>query len=396
MVTDVVMPRYSLTMEKGTVVKWLRKEGEAVEKGQPLVEVEADKVTTEVESPASGILLKICALEESEVPVGEPLAFVGKLGEPLPEVQAVSEVEMAAEAENMSPARGKTLELREREVGRIRASPVARRLAKQHGVDLAEIRGTGPRGRITKEDVLQFVELVRDTRVVKEILPFKGMQKTIAERMTQSIKTAAHCSVAIEVDASRIVALRERVNALLKTEGRPGVSYTDILVKAVAAGLKENPILNSTLEGDKLKVFEDVNVGIAVEVEGDKTSGLLVPVVRRADRKSLHEVAEEARDLVERARTGKASHEDLTGGTFTITNLGMYGVESFVPIINPPETAILGVGAIREKPVLIEGEVKIKPIVNLTLSFDHRVVNGASGAKFMQRLKQILEKEISE
>jgi len=396
MVTDVVMPRYSLTMEKGTVVKWLKKEGEAVEKGEPLVEVEADKVTTEVESPISGILLRICASEETEVPVGEPLAFVGKLGEPLPEIQAVSGVEMAAEAEVMSLVRGKTLELREREVGKVRASPVARRLAKQHGVDLGEVRGTGPKGRITKEDVLRFVDLARDARVVKEILPLEGMQKTIAERMTRSIKTAAHCSVTIEVDASRMIAIRQRMNAVPKTEGKPGVSYTDMLVKAVAAGLKENLILNSTLEGDKLKVFEDVNVGIAVEVEGDKTSGLLVPVVRRADKKSLYEIAEETRSVIERARAGRASREDLTGGTFTITNLGMYGVESFLPIINPPETAILGVGAIREKPALIEGEINMEPLVNLTLSFDHRVVNGASAARFMQRLKQILEKEISE
>ncbi|MDH5795434.1 MAG: E3 binding domain-containing protein, partial [Candidatus Bathyarchaeota archaeon] len=171
MVTDIVMPRYSLTMEKGTVVKWLRREGEPVEKGEPLVEVEADKVTTEVESPVSGILLKTCASEETEVPVGQPLAFVGKPGEPLPEIQAFREVKAPREAEVVSSIRQQTAEPAEEELEKVRASPVARRLAKQHGVDLARIRGTGPRGRITKEDVLQFVELARDTRVVKEILP---------------------------------------------------------------------------------------------------------------------------------------------------------------------------------------------------------------------------------
>lgn len=396
MVTDVVMPRYSLTMEKGTVVKWLKREGEAVEKGEPLVEVEADKVTTEVESPVSGFLLRISAPEETEIPVGNPIAFIGEPGEPIPEIEAIHGEKAAREAEGVGLQREEALGRREKEVKKTRASPVARRLAKQHGVDLAEVRGTGPKGRITKEDVLRFVDLARDARIVKEVLPLKGMQKTIAERMARSIKTAAHCSVTIEVDASRMIGLRQRMNAGLETEGKPGVSYTNMLVKAVAAALKENLILNSTLEGDRLKVFEDVNVGIAVEVENDRTSGLLVPVVRRADKKSLYEIAEETRSIFERAKAGRASHEDLTGGTFTITNLGMYGVESFLPIINPPETAILGVGAIREKPALIEGEINMKPLVNLTLSFDHRVVNGASAARFMQRLKQILEKEISE
>jgi len=186
------------------------------------------------------------------------------------------------------------------------------------------------------------------------------------------------------------------MNTELKKEGKAGVSYTAMLVKAVAEGLVENPILNSSLEGDQIKVFGDINIGIAVEVEGDKTSGLLVPVVHRAGEKSLSEISEETRSLIERARTGQASHDDLTGGTFTVTNLGMYGVETFVPIINPPEAAILGVGAIREKPVPVEGEIRIRPLMYLTLSFDHRVVNGASAARFMQRLKQILEKEISE
>jgi len=274
-----------------------------------------------------------------------------------------------------------------------RASPVARRLAKQHGADLAQIRGTGPSGRITREDVLQFVELQKDTRAVREIMPFRGMQKRIAERMSQSIRTAAHCSITIEVDASHMMALRQRMNEESKAKGRAGPSYTDIFVKAIAKALKEHPVLNSTLEGDRVKVFEDVNMGVAVEVETNGASGLLVPVIRKADRKSLMEISEESRSLIERARTGRSSHEDLTGGTFTITNLGMYGVETFVPIINPPETAILGAGSIIEKPVSVRGEIEVRPLMRLTLSFDHRVVNGASAARFMQRLKETLEKE---
>jgi len=394
MVTDVVMPRYSLTMKKGTVTKWLKKEGEPVKKGEPIVEIEADKVTTEVEAPASGVLLKICASEEIEVPVGRPIAFIGEPGETVPKVEMISEAEAALGEGAAVLALAPRPERGEKEAEKIRASPLARKLAEDHGIDLTQIPGTGPGGRVTREDVLHFIELHKDTRVVKEVLPIRSMQKTIAERMSLSIKTAAHCSVTIEVDASRMVELRRRINAELETAGKKGVSYTDILVKATATVLKENPILNSTLENDRLKIFEDINIGIAVNVEGDKISGLLVPVVRRADKRSLIEVSEESRALIERARTGKALREDLTGGTFTITNLGMYGIETFVPIINPPETAILGAGAIIEKPVLVQGEVKVRPSMHLTLSFDHRIVNGATAARFIQRLKQILEEEI--
>jgi len=394
MVTDVVMPRYSLTMEKGAVVKWLKKEGEPVEKDEPLVEIEADKVTTEVESPASGVLLKICAPEETEVPVGEPLAYIGKPSESIPETKVIRKPEAVRQNEEAFPPA--ELPEPEGEPGKARASPLARSLAKQYRIDLTQMRGTGPRGRITREDVLRLIELPKDARVVKEIIPLKGIQKTIAERMSRSIRTAAHCSITVEVDASRMTWLRERMNSELEPKGKEGVSYTDMLVKAAATALKENPALNSNLEDDKLKVFEDVNIGVAVEVETDGKSGLLVPVVRQADRKSLAEISQEVGSLIERARASKASHEDLTGGTFTVTNLGMYGVETFVPIINPPETAILGVGAVVEKPVVVQGKIETRPSMHLTLSFDHRVVNGAPAARFMQRLKQILEYVISE
>jgi pyruvate dehydrogenase E2 component (dihydrolipoamide acetyltransferase) len=392
MVTDIVMPRYSLTMQKGTVVKWLKNEGDSIEKGMPIVEVEADKVTTEVESLVSGILLKICAQEQTEVPVGKPLAYVGKPGEPIPETVELEETPVVQEKMPAVEASIEKLEHGEEE--KARASPVARKLAKQHGVDLTQIQGTGPGERVTGEDVLRYVELHKDSRVVKEIVPVKGIQKTVAERMTQSIRTAAHCSVTVEVDASRMIALRQEVNVKLESEGKPHISYTDILVKALANALKDHPILNSALEGDQLKIFEDVNIGIAVEVEIHGQSGLMVPVVRKADKKSLLEIAEESKAIIKRVREGKASHEDLAGGTFTITNIGMYGIETFIPIINPPETAILGVGAIIERPVFMDGKIQVKPVVRLTLSFDHRVVNGAPAAKFMQELKKVLEKEI--
>jgi pyruvate dehydrogenase E2 component (dihydrolipoamide acetyltransferase) len=393
MVTDVVMPRYSLTMQKGTVVKWLKNEGDSIEKGMPIVEVEADKVTTEVESPVSGILLKICAQEQSEVPVGKPLAYIGKPGELIPETVELEEITVVQEKMTAAEASIEKLEHGKKDE-KTRASPVARRLAKQHGVDLTQMQGTGPGGRVTGEDVLRYVELHKDSRAVKEIVPVKGIQKTVAERMTQSIRTAAHCSVTVEVDASRVIALRQEVNTKLESEGMSPISYTDILVKALATALKNHPILNSALEGGQLKIFEDVNIGIAVEAEIHGQSGLIVPVVQKADKKSLLEIAEESKAIIKRVKEGKALHEDLAGGTFTITNLVMYGIETFIPIINPPETAILGVGAIIERPVFIDGKIQAKPVVRLTLSFDHRVVNGAPAAKFMQELKKVLEKEI--
>jgi pyruvate dehydrogenase E2 component (dihydrolipoamide acetyltransferase) len=349
-------------------------------------------VTTEIESPVSGFLLKICFQENVEVPVGEPLAYVGQQGEPVPEKTKV--VIAVQEEKQATPISQAAEESEGEEAEKVRASPVARKLAKQHGIDLTQIMGTGPGSRITSEDVLQFVDLHKDLRAVKEILPIKGMQKTIAERMSLSVKTAAHCSITVEVDASRMIGLRQKVNTELKVEG--GVSYTDMLVKAAATAMKDYPILNSTLEDGQLKIFEDVNIGVAVEVEAEGTSGLLVPVIKKADKKTLLEIAYESMTLIEKVRTGKASREDLTGGTFTVTNLGMYGVETFIPIINPPESAILGAGTIAEKPVILNGKVEVKPLMRLTLSFDHRVVNGAPAARFMQRLKQVLEEEISE
>ncbi|MDH5440924.1 MAG: 2-oxo acid dehydrogenase subunit E2 [Candidatus Bathyarchaeota archaeon] len=390
MVTDLVMPRYSLTMEKGTVVKWLKKEGEPVEKGEPIVEVEADKVTTQVDSPASGVLLKICEPEDAEVPVGRPIAFIGKPGEAIPKTEAPVDQESPRFRRTQA-----TEVIKKKGAEKIKASPLARRIAREQGVDLTQILGSGAGGKITREDVLKFVETRKDSRAVKETLPMKSMQRTIAERMTKSIRTAAHCSVMVEADASRMKRLRQELNAKSESEGKPKVSHTAIIVKAVAMALKEQPIVNATLEDDLIKILEDTNIGVAVEVGEGEATGLLVPVVRKASEKSILEINQELNNMVERARSGKILHEDLTGGTFTITNLGMYGVEAFTPIINPPETAILGVGAIVDKPVVIEAEIQVRPLMNITMSFDHRVLNGAPAAKFLQRLKEILESEIS-
>ncbi|NIR86877.1 2-oxo acid dehydrogenase subunit E2 [Candidatus Bathyarchaeota archaeon] len=359
MVTKVMMPRLSLTMTEGTVVQWFKKEGEKVEKGEPLVEVLSDKVTYEVEAPASGVVRKILAEEGADVPVAETLAMITAPDEELPEAEAVAE----------APA--------ERVKERILASPAAKRLAREHGVDLAQVKGTGSEGRIVEEDVRSFVEEVKVAPRVREVIPLTGIRKTAAERVSMSARRAPHSTINMEVDMSNAAKLREKFQ----------FSYTDVLVKAVAKALTEHPVINSTLEKDQIKIFEDVNIGVAVATE----KGLVVPVVRKADKKELKEVSSTLKGLVEKAREGKLTLEEMSGGTFTITNLGMFGVDVFTPIINPPETAILGVGRVVEKPVVADKEIVTKPMMNLSLSFDHRVVDGAPAAQFLQKVKYILE-----
>jgi pyruvate dehydrogenase E2 component (dihydrolipoamide acetyltransferase) len=369
LVTNVLMPRLSLTMKTGTVVQWFKKEGETVQKGEPLVEVLSEKVTYDVEAPESGVLRKILAVEGMDVPVAQAIGIIAAPDEQIPETEVV-EVEAAPERE-----------LIEKAEERIVASPAAKRLAREQGVDLSKVVGTGPEGRIVEDDVKRFIEeTTRAAPRVREVIPLTGIRKTTAERVSLSARTAPHSTVTMEVDMTNAVRLR----------GETQASYTEMLVKAVAKALREQPIMNAMLDGEQIKVFEDVNVGVAVATE----KGLIVPVIREADKKSLNEIASALKELVEKAREGKLAKEDLTGGTFTITNLGMYGVDVFIPIINPPETAILGVGKVTEKPVVVNGQIAIKPVMQLSLSFDHRVVDGAPAAQFLQKVKQNLESEL--
>jgi len=346
-------------MSEGTVVQWFKREGEKVEKGEPVVEVLSDKVTYEVEAPASGIIRKITAEEGVDVPVAETLAIITAPNEELPEVEAIAETPV------------------EKVERRVLASPAAKRVAKEHGVNLAQVKGTGPEGRIVKEDVRRLIEETKVARKIRQVIPLAGIHKTAAERVSLSAKTAPHSTITMEVDVTNAKKLREKFQ----------VSYTDILVKAVAKALTEHFIMNSTLEKDLIKIFEDVNVGVAVAT----TAGLVVPVIHNADRKSLKEVSSALKELVEKAREGKLTREKLSGGTFTVTNLGMFGVDVFTPIINPPETAILGVGRVVEKPVVVGKEIVVKPVMQLSLSFDHRVVDGTPAAQFLQKVKEIIE-----
>jgi len=349
-------------MKEGTVVHWYKKEGETVNKGEPLVEVVTEKVTYDVEAPESGVLREILVLEGVDVPVAETLGVITAPDEQFTE-------EIIVEKPEKEP---------EKIEERVLASPAAKRLAKEYGIDLAQVRGTGPEGRIVEEDVKKFSE---ESKVagprVREVIPLTGIRKTAAERVTLSAKTAPHSTVTMEVDMTNATRLREEKQ----------VSYTDILVKAVAKALAEHSIVNSTLDGERIKIFEDINIGVAVATE----KGLVVPVIHNADKKGLKEIASTLNDLIEKARSSKLSKEELTGGTFTITNLGMFGVEIFTPIINPPETAILGVGKVVEKPVIVNKEIAVKPMMYLSLSYDHRVIDGAPAAQFLQKVKQYVE-----
>ena len=368
------MPRLSLTMKEGTVIQWFKKEGDMVKKGEPLVEVLSEKATYEVEAPASGVLRKILAPEGTDVPVAETLGIIAAPDEELPEIEAVAAApRMEAEEAVAMPERKPVERIKERVI----ASPAAKRLARENGIDLTKVRGTGPEGRIVEEDVRNLIEEVKVMPRVREVIPLTGIKKTAAERVSLSARTAPQSTITMEVDMSNAVKLREKVH----------VSYTDMLVRAVAKALAEYPIINSTLENEKIKIFADINVGVAVATD----RGLIVPVIYNADRKTLEEIASVLKKLVEKAKQGRLTKEELTGGTFTITNLGMYEVDVFTPIVNPPETAILGVGRVVERPVVVDKQIVVRPVMQLSLTFDHRVVDGAPAAQFLQKVKQIME-----
>jgi pyruvate dehydrogenase E2 component (dihydrolipoamide acetyltransferase) len=339
----------------------------------------SEKVTYDVEAPASGVLRKILAEEGVDVPVAGTLGFIAEPDEPLPEIEEAMAVAPPERIEEEAVALPEK-EIVEKARERILASPAAKRLAREHGIDLAKVKGSGPEGRIVEADVRRYLEEEMAPKPrIREVIPLTGIRKTTAERVSLSARTAPHSTITMEIDMSKAVRLREET----------GASYTDILVEAVAKALEEHPNLNASLEREQIRIYEDINIGVAVATE----KGLVVPVIHNANKKSLTQIAATLKELVEKAREGKLTKEDITGGTFTITNLGTYGVEVFIPIINPPEAAILGVGRVAEKTVMVNNEMKVKPVMHLSLSFDHRVVDGAPAAKFLQRVKQILESE---
>ena len=387
MANEVKLPRLGQGMESGTIVKWLKSEGDAVQKGEPLFELDTDKVTQEVESDFAGTLLKI-AIVEGEVSVGKTIGVIGEEGEEVaiadPEAaEAVTEKEEAPKAAAEPEQAAVSAPSRD---GRIKASPLARRIARERGIDLAAVRGTGPEGRIVAEDVerAEVAPAAAPAPVVAgevERRELTSIRRTIARRLTEAW-TIPVFQLQVSADLTSVQSLVGRFR-----ERDVKATVTDVLVKACASALMRHREVNAQWTDDAILLHPSANVGIAVAAP----QGLVVPVIRSAERLSLAEVSETRSELVGRARDNKLRQEDLEGGTFTISNLGMFAVESFTAVLNPPQAAIVAVGAIEDRVVAVDGEPTVRPMMTLVATFDHRAVDGAPAAGFLQTLKEALE-----
>ena len=389
MATTVIMPKLGLTMTEGTIEKWLKQEGDRVEKGELLVEIITEKINFQYEAPASGILRKIFHHEGEVVPVATPIAIIAEESEVIPEVEAIKPEVLPEVIKPIAVQKEM-----EKPPERIFVSPIAKKIAHEKGIDLSSLKGSGPMGRIVKIDVLRAAERVvgKETLPIRpspygKTIPLKGIRRIIAKRMTESFQNIPHIYLSLEVDMTACLALREQLMEAIEKLVKVRLTLTDILVKVAASALKDHPIINSRIEGDQICLLEEINIGVAIALQ----DGLIVPVIRSADRKSLPEIAIALRDLTQKAREEKLSLEDVGGGTFTLSNMGMLGIDKFNAIINPPESSILGIGRTVEKPVVQGGEIKIKPMAWLSLSSDHRIVDGAAAALFLNHIKKLLE-----
>ena len=430
MLTEILLPQLGMFMLEATIVRWIAPDGATVKRGDPLLEFQTDKVIQALEAFMDGVLQRVAA-------EGETVPVKGLLGYLLAEGQArvASGAEVKRLASEPSASSGTPDIQKPKPTGRVRASPIARRLAKEHGLDLATIVGSGPGGRVGENDVLAAIEAMQaapsveehpdgheavldsislvtagperaiaqeelgpsldimarsaqvETPLEVERLPLSGIRQIIFDRMGHSSRTVARVTEFAEVDATELVEVRNCLKAQLQRAKNLSVSYNDLFIMIVAKALREHRLLNSTFANGEINLLPQINIGLAVDTE----RGLLVPVVRDADSRGLLDVVREVRALIERVQMGRSLPEDLTGGTFTITNLGMYEIDGFTPIVNLPECAILGVGRIQAKPVVYQGEVRIRQMMVLSLSFDHRIVDGAPAARFLWRVKQLIE-----
>jgi pyruvate dehydrogenase E2 component (dihydrolipoamide acetyltransferase) len=404
MATDVIMPALGMAQEKGTLLVWLKKAGEAVKKGEPLMEVETDKATVEVEAPASGVLQNVTAKEGDEIPVGQTIAVIAAPGEtaaphpsPLPMGEGAKKKTEVAKSPAPSvkpnhplpPGEGRGEGTQSIAGGRIAASPAARRIAEENNIDLAALKGSGPDGSVVAEDVLRAGGAVKEPAAggpprVKETAPLTAMRRIVAQRMTASKQSAPHFYVGIDVDMS---AVEKRRAGLKKNGGAAAPSINDFILAAVAKTLRDFPSLNASFTDEGVRIYSDINLGVAVALD----EGLVVPVIRSADKLSLEELARQSRALAEKAQKKKLFPLDYEGGTFTVSNLGMLGVDSFTAIINPPQSAILAVGRVAPRVVAADGGIAARPTMTMNLSADHRVVDGALAARFIAEAKRRLE-----
>jgi pyruvate dehydrogenase E2 component (dihydrolipoamide acetyltransferase) len=408
MATEIFMPTMGYDMTEGKLVRWLKHEGDAVSKGEAVAEIETDKVVIEVEAFTAGVLRRIEVSEGQTVPVGTRIAIVAGADEALPAansgpsaagvaatVSTAGPVAPPATPSGPDPARSRPLGAE----GAANASPLARRLAHEHGIDLATVTGTGPGGKISREDVLaaaagagagpaaQTADSAPPAAApAGENLPLSRLRRTMGRRMVESKTQAPHFYLTMRVDMTEAMALRQRLNA---ESGDPGarISVNDLIVKAAAGALAAFPAFNATFAGDYLALHREIAICIAVAID----DGLVTPVLRGADQKPLAQIARESAALVERTRAGKNRPEDYEGGTFTVSNLGMYKVDTFTAIINPPQAAILAAGAIQRTPVYVGDDLLPREMLNLTLSTDHRVADGAAAARFLGAIREALE-----
>lgn len=417
MTTDILMPTLSDTMEEGTLLRWLKKPGDEIQKGDALAEVETDKATMEIEAFETGTLVEILVEAGETIPIGEPIARIGSPDEA--KVEAPPEREAPEKTEKKEkkaqkdkpkepPKKAEFSKAGEKQKGRdkdrgaedrVKASPLARKMASAYEIDLHALQGSGPGGRIVEKDVDEAIR--REKKRSQQPSPAAQrepatapdrMRQAIAHRMSESKRQAPHFYLTLSVNGDALVTLKQELDEL---QPESKVSYTHLLLQACTCALQDYPRLNARYEEGEVRLCEDINIGVAMAVEergpGAGESGLLVPVLHRLAGRSLGQIAADSRALQERVQGGRLKSEDLGGGTFTLSNLGMYGIEAFSAIINPPEAAILAVGALRETPVVRGGQVVVGHQMKLTLSADHRVVNGAEAAAFLQGLRRYLE-----
>ena len=447
---EVIMPKLGLTMETGVIEKWHKKEGDKVEAGEVLFEVMTDKVSLEVEAYNSGIVRKIIRAEGEEVPVTEVIAYIGPADEAIPEASAgkittpetleakdtiSAKIKISPLARNIAENKGIDISKiigtgpggrivkedveaylpKPAAVGgteiteRLKISPLAKAIAKEMGIDYLKepIIGTGPGGRIVKEDITAFAEKLKSSAgaqrtatsatpsiaipgaavKIKSSTPLKGMRKLIAERMFYSSQNIPHIILTSVMDVDALIALREKIKDKVSAVYNTKITYTDFIIKACATVLAEQPNVNASLVNETQIVYEDINVGLAVAIE----SGLIVPTIYNADKLSVFEIAKRRAELVEKAKQGKLTIEEITNGTFTISNLGMFGVRIFTAIINPPQGAILMVGEVYKAPAFVGDRIEPKQFMEISVAVDHRIIDGANGARYLQRLKEIIE-----
>jgi pyruvate dehydrogenase E2 component (dihydrolipoamide acetyltransferase) len=428
--TDVVMPRLSDSMEEGTILRWMKSPGDSVEQGDELVEIETDKANMVYEAPAAGTLIEVVADEGATLPIGEVIARVGEPGEvvsdgdgggghresPSPAAEPAASREAHVPAPDPLPAPSPSASEAPAATqpqppaptgdGRVKASPLARRMARERGLDLAGLAGSGPGGRIVKADVERAATAAPSEaapatpspgaaerpETAKGSVSFQELtklQSTVARRMAESKATAPHFYLSVEADMTRAVEARGRLKAAAG-EGETVPSFNDMVVKACAIALREHPRANGAYRDGRLELYSRINVGVAVAAR----DALVVPTVFDADLKGLRQIAAESRALAERVREGTITPPELSGGTFTVSNLGMFGISSFAAVINPPQAGILAVGAIAEKPVVRDGEIAVGRVMPMTLACDHRILYGADGARFLDRIRNLLEEPL--